>query len=319
MRLGHHTDVWRISFPQPLRLRNVFRMFDLKTYLETRRKSVETGLELHMPAETIRPAVLHKAMRYSVMAGGKRLRPILCMAACEAVGGTPEQALLPGLALEILHTYTLIHDDLPCMDDDDLRRGRPTSHVVFGEANALLAGDALLTLAFEWLARSQAPAPYPSNQLALELAEASGSQGVIGGQVEDLSAEGQVANADLVDYIHRHKTAALIRASVRMGGISGAASPAALDALTRYGECAGLAFQIADDILNVTSTPGQLGKPVGNDAELKKLTYIAVHGLEASRTRANALIEEAVQAIRSLPGDPTPLVALAEYTVKRAT
>jgi len=311
--------VFKISFPHPLLLRNVFRMFDLKTYLEARRKSVETELQLHMPAETMRPAILHQAMRYSVMAGGKRLRPILCMAACEAVGGTPEKALFPGLAIEILHTYTLIHDDLPCMDDDELRRGRPTAHVVFGEANALLAGDGLLTLAFEWLARSQAPAPYPPNQLALELAEAAGSQGVIGGQVEDLSAEGQEANADLVDYIHRHKTAALIRASVRIGGICAAASPAALAALTRYGECAGLAFQIADDILNVTSTSLQLGKPVGNDAELKKLTYVAVHGLEASRTRANTLVEEAVQAIRSLPGDPQPLIALAEYTVKRAS
>ena len=300
-------------------MRNVSAMFDLNTYLETKRKAVESGLEHTMPAETLRPAVLHKAMRYSVMAGGKRLRPILCMAACEAVGGKPEAALRPGLAIEILHTYTLIHDDLPCMDDDDLRRGRPTAHVVFGEANALLAGDALLTLAFEWLAGIQAPPPYAPNQLALELASASGSQGVIGGQVEDLSAEGSAPSADLVDYIHRHKTAALIRAAVRMGGICGAASPSDMDALTHYGESAGLAFQIADDILNVTATAGQLGKPVGNDEQLKKLTYVAVHGLEAGRKKADDLIHDAVTAIRKLPGDPQPLVALAEYTIKRVS
>lgn len=271
-----------------------------------------------MPAETRRPAALHQAMRYSVMAGGKRLRPILCMAACEAVGGASAPALLPGIAIEILHTYTLIHDDLPCMDDDELRRGRPTSHVVFGEANALLAGDALLTLAFEWLAQTKPPPPYQASDLVMELASASGSQGVIGGQVEDLAAEGQVANADLVDYIHRHKTAALLRASVRMGGMCGAATAPTLDALTRYGECAGLAFQIADDILNVTSTAEQLGKPVGNDEQLKKLTYVAVHGLDASRQKSAELIHQAIEAIRPLPGDPAPLIALAEYTVKRA-
>lgn len=294
-------------------------MFDLHGYLESRRAAVEAGLEKEMPAETTRPAVLHRAMRYSVMAGGKRLRPILCMAACEAVGGKPQSALMAGLAIEILHTYTLIHDDLPCMDDDALRRGRPTSHIMFGEANALLAGDALLTLAFEWLANIQPPPPHAPNQLSFELANAAGSRGVIGGQVEDLEGEGKAPDAELLDYIHRHKTAALIRASVRMGGICGAASPDSLDALTRYGECAGLAFQIADDILNVTSTPEQLGKPVGNDEQLKKLTYVAVHGLQASRDKADALIREAVAAIQDLPGNPKPLIALAEYTVKRVS
>jgi geranylgeranyl diphosphate synthase type II len=292
-------------------------MYNLTAYLDDRRARVEAGLQQHLPPETTRPAVLHQAMRYSVMAGGKRLRPILCMAACEAAGGTPAAALLPGLAIEILHTYTLVHDDLPCMDDDALRRGKPTAHVVFGEANALLAGDALLTLAFEWLAGAAAPAPYSPGQLALELATAAGSQGVIGGQVEDLAAEGREPDAGLLDYIHRHKTGVLIRAAVRMGGICAAASPQTLEALTRYGECAGLAFQIADDILNVTSTPEQLGKPVGSDAELKKLTYVAVHGMEKSRLKANTLIEEATASIRDLPGDPQPLIALAEYTVRR--
>jgi geranylgeranyl diphosphate synthase type II len=183
-------------------------MFDLNTYLNSRRQAVEAELDWKMPIDTTRPSKLHQAMRYSVMAGGKRLRPILCIAACEAVGGQLDNAILPGIAIEILHTYTLIHDDLPCMDDDELRRGRPTAHIVFGEANALLAGDALLTLAFEWLAQTSPPLPYDTSQLIIELATAAGSQGVIGGQVEDLAAEGQEADADLVDYIHRHKTAA---------------------------------------------------------------------------------------------------------------
>lgn len=300
-------------------MRKVSDMFDLKLYLQTRRDDIERELEQRLPPEQTRPASLHKAMRYPVMAGGKRLRPILCMAACEAVGGNREAALLPGLSVEILHTYTLVHDDLPCMDDDDLRRGRPTTHVVFGEAHALLAGDALLTLAFEWLAGVQPPPPHAPNQLTLELAQAAGSQGVIGGQIEDLDAEGSLPDADLVDYIHRHKTAALLRAAVRMGGICGGANAAQLEALTRYGDCAGLAFQIADDILNVTASAEQLGKPVGSDARLKKLTYVAVHGLEASRKRARELILTAIGAIRDLPGDPQPLVALAEYSVERAT
>lgn len=292
-------------------------MIDLSQYLEQRRQKVEAGLHEHLPQETTRPTILHQAMRYAVLAGGKRLRPILCMAACEAAGGNPDKALMPGLALEILHTYTLIHDDLPCMDDDVLRRGRPTTHVRFGEANALLAGDALLTLAFEWSARVPVPPPYAPGQISLELAIGSGSQGVIGGQVEDLAAEGQPFNADLVDYIHLHKTAALIRAATRMGAICAGASESHLDALGRYGECIGLAFQIADDILNVTSSPAELGKPVGNDAARRKLTYVAVHGMDKSRVRATALVNEAIAAIRDLPGDSRPLAGLAGYTIDR--
>ena len=294
-------------------------MFDLQDYLTARRVRVDAALESRLPPDATRPPLLHQAMRYSVMAGGKRLRPVLCLAACEAVGAAPDDALLPGLALEILHTYTLIHDDLPCMDDDDLRRGKPTCHVRFGEAAALLAGDALLTLAFEWLAEARTPAPCAPAQLALELARAAGSQGVIGGQAEDLAAEGQPADADRLDYIHRHKTAALIRAAVRMGGLCGGATPKQLDALTRYGEASGLAFQIADDILNATSTPEQLGKPVGSDRERGKLTYVAVHGLQRSRARAEDLVREASAAIEGLPGDTAPLRALAEHAVRRSS
>ena len=295
-------------------------MFDFNAYLAARRQRVDAALDERLPPPGTRPAVLHEAMRYSVMAGGKRLRPILCMAACEAVGGRPEAALLPGLAIEILHTYTLIHDDLPCMDDDELRRGRPTCHVKFGEANALLAGDALLTLAFEWVADSTPAGPYTAADLARELAIGAGSQGVIGGQVEDLAAEGRPADAALLDYIHRHKTAALIRAAVRMGGMCGGAGAGPLDALTRYGEASGLAFQVADDLLNATSTSAQLGKPVGSDQERGKLTYVAVHGLASSRTRAEALVAEALAALAILPGpEAMPLRALAEHSIRRAS
>lgn len=292
-------------------------MFILDRYLAERRAMVEAGLETHLPPGNTRPAVLHQAMRYAVLAGGKRIRPILCMAACEAAGGRPEQAHLPGLAIEILHTYTLVHDDLPCMDDDSLRRGKPTTHVQFGEANALLAGDALLTLAFEWISTVPVPPPYPAGQICRELAVGAGSQGVIGGQVEDLAAEGKQPDADLVDYIHINKTAALIRASTRIGAICAGAQAAHLESLSRYGHCLGLAFQIADDILNVTSTPEQLGKPVGSDSALKKLTYIAVHGMEKSRQRALELAEESVACLAILPGNTAPLKDLARYTVNR--
>ena len=243
-------------------------MFEFRQYLNAKTRLINEALEHSLPAENIRPAILHRAMRYSVLAGGKRLRPILCLAAAEAVGGkekTEKNALVPALAIEILHTYTLIHDDLPCMDNDNLRRGKPTSHVVFGEANAILAGDALLTLAFEWMARVAPPKPYASNQLIFELACAAGNRGVIAGQIEDLAAEGKKTNAATVHYIHMHKTAVLLRAAVRIGGICGGADKGELSALGNYGEKAGLAFQIADDILNETSSPESMGKAAGSD------------------------------------------------------
>jgi geranylgeranyl diphosphate synthase type II len=274
-------------------------------------------LEARLPAESTRPAALHQAMRYSVLAGGKRLRPILCLAAAEAVGGDPARALLPALALEALHTYTLIHDDLPAMDNDTLRRGKPTCHVVFGEATAILAGDALLTLAFEWLAQTQAPPPYPPNQFALELAGAAGSQGVIGGQVEDLAAEGRPASAELVEYIHCHKTAALLRASVRMGAIAAGAAAADLEALSSYGLKVGLAFQIVDDILNETSSASALGKAAQTDRQRRKMTYVAAHGLEAAHKRAHELAAEAGAAVRTLGQPAEPLRALAEFICAR--
>lgn len=286
-------------------------VLNLSNYLERHTKRIHAALDERLPGEIIPPAILHKAMRYSLFAGGKRLRPILCLAAAEAIGGDFAPAILPAIALEALHTYTLIHDDLPAMDNDDLRRGKPTCHVVFGEATAILAGDALLTLAFEWLAQTQAPPPYHPNQLSLELAHAAGSLGVIGGQVDDLQAEGQPPNAERVDSIHRRKTGALLRASVRMGGMAAGANHSALDALTSYGENVGLAFQITDDILNETSSAGALGKSAHSDRRRGKMTYISVHGMEAARRRAAQLTKESLAAIQSLPGRTEPLAALA--------
>ena len=292
-------------------------MFDLQQYLKEKTGLINKALDRALPAANTRPAILHHAMRYSVLAGGKRLRPILCLAAAEAVGGKGKNALVPALALEVLHTYTLIHDDLPCMDDDDLRRGKPTSHVVFGEANAILAGDALLTLAFEWMAKMTPPKPYTSNQLILELACAAGNRGVIAGQIEDLASEGKKTNAATVHYIHMHKTAVLLRAAVRIGGICGGAGKSELSALGKYGEKAGLAFQITDDILNETSSPESMGKAAGSDRARGKMTYVAVHGIAKSRKMARKLAKEAVKSLKSLKGNTGPLAALVDFIVTR--
>lgn len=288
-------------------------MFDLATYLEQSAGMVNRALDERMPPAEERPAALHAAMRYSVMAGGKRLRPILCLAAAEAVGGRAADALMPALALEVLHTYTLIHDDLPCMDDDDLRRGRPTLHKAYDEATALLAGDALLTLAFEWTAMA-----HPAPVLVRELAVAAGSRGVIAGQVEDLAAEGGEPDAALVSYVHSRKTGALIRCAVRMGAICAGAAESDLGILSGYGDKIGTAFQIADDILNATSTPKELGKPVGSDAARRKLTYVAVHGLERARSDAENLARQAAGMLGGLKGDTQPLASLALHAVRRA-
>ena len=292
-------------------------MFDFHEYMARRQREVDQVLDRRLPPASERPAVLHEAMRYSVFAGGKRLRPILCLAAAGAASGSAESALLPAAALELLHTYTLIHDDLPAMDNDALRRGKPTCHVAFGEANAILAGDALLTLAFEWMALCAPPSPYQPNQYALELAEAAGSRGVIAGQVEDLAAEGRPASAGHVEFIHLHKTAALFRAAARIGAMAGGAGEKAFDALTVYGCDLGLAFQIVDDILNATSTAEALGKTAGSDRERSKATWVAVHGLEAARRRAEELSEQAVNRLAGLRGDVEPLRALARFAVDR--
>ena len=294
-------------------------MFDLQAYMAVRGRMIDGFLESQMPSADTRPAGLHRAMRYSLFAGGKRLRPILCIAAAEACGAVCEQVLFPAGALELLHTYTLIHDDLPCMDDDALRRGRATCHIAFDEATALLAGDALLTLAFEWLAASPPPPPAGPLDLVRELASAAGSLGVIAGQAEDMAAESLPPSPALLDFIHSHKTARLIRAAMRMGGLAAGAAAPALEALSAYGEAVGVAFQIADDILNATSTAEALGKPVGSDAARGKLTFPALHGLDASRARAAALVEDACRALARLPGHTAPLEALARHAVSRSS
>lgn len=287
-------------------------------YLNEKRRVIDSALDQHMPAEDVRPSLLHTAMRYCVFSNGKRLRPILGLASAAAVRGrdVPE-AVLPALAVEVLHTYTLVHDDLPAMDDDALRRGQPTAHIQFGEANAILVGDALLTLAFEWLATCVAAPPYAPGQFSLELAEAAGSRGVIAGQIEDLAATESHPTADQLAFIQLHKTATLLRAAVRMGAIAGHASAEALDQLSLYGCNLGLAFQIVDDILDETAQTDALGKPAGSDRRNKKLTYVSMHGVDASRQRARKLIEEARAALEPLPGDTAPLDALAQFVLDR--
>ncbi len=284
---------------------------------EKRVALVNQELEQRLPPATQAPRLLHEAMRHSVMAGGKRLRPLLCMAAAEAAGAPAESALAPALALEVLHTYTLIHDDLPAMDNDDLRRGRPTCHVVYGEAIAILAGDALLTLAFEWLASEPAPAPHPPCRLAMELAGASGSMGVIAGQVEDILAEGKPPDALLLRRVHELKTAALLRAAARMGAVAAGAPETIIAGLDEFAGRIGLAFQIVDDILNATSDPATLGKSVGSDQARGKLTYVSVYGLEESQRKAENLMNEALAFLKNMPGETAALSDLAHRIVRR--
>ncbi|WP_373501730.1 polyprenyl synthetase family protein [Desulfococcus sp.] len=294
-------------------------MFDLKHYLAEKRRSINTALD-QWCGETDSPSRIVQAMRYSLTAGGKRLRPILCLAAAEAVGGDPDAALVPACALEMIHTYSLIHDDLPAMDDDDLRRGRPTSHIQFDEATALLAGDALLTMAFEILAKEGDPAggdPARRMRIIHEIAAAAGYQGMIEGQMRDMAAEGAALDAASLAEMHSLKTGALIRASVAAGAISGGADPARIEDLTQYAGRIGLAFQVADDILNVEGDPGVMGKAAGTDRDRKKSTYPALLGLEGSRRFSLRLVEEALHAIAGFDGGADPLRAIARYIIER--
>lgn len=294
-------------------------MTDPKSYLCAQAQIVNEELERILPPGKKCPERLHQAMRYSVFAGGKRLRPILCIAACEACGGTAKQALNAACALELLHTYTLIHDDLPAMDNDTLRRGRPACHIAFGEATAILAGDALLTLAFEVLTddslQQQSPSP-PRNRLVLELARAAGSRGVIAGQAEDLAAEGRTPDADTVAYIHHNKTATLIRAACVLGGLCAEADFQYLKPLQTYGENLGLAFQLIDDLLDESVTQKQLGKNIGSDKTNRKMTWPAACGAEATREKAGALTRAARRAADALP-DGELLDSLAQLMAVR--
>jgi len=272
---------------------------DLKSYLKERCEYIDQSLDRFLPSESTFPETIHKAMRYSIFAGGKRLRPILCLAAAEACGGSRDEAVAPACATEILHTYTLIHDDLPCMDDDDLRRGRPTSHKVYGEGIAVLAGDALLTEAFSVLAQASANERFGVAGYVTELAKASGSQQLIGGQVLDLESEGEENQIDLkrLEQIHHAKTAALLTSSIRLGAMTAAASNEQLEALTKYGENLGHAFQVIDDILDVTQSTEKLGKTAGKDENVDKATYPSILGLEESKKIAKELSEQALVSL----------------------
>ncbi len=293
--------------------------FDLQAYLTERRALVDAALERYLPAEATPPPTVHRAMRYSVMAGGKRLRPILVIAGAEAVGGAPDTVMPTACALELIHTYSLIHDDLPAMDDDDYRRGRLTSHKVFGEAVAILAGDALLTLAFKLVAENSAfvPNPLVLRDVVTELAEAAGTCGMVGGQVVDIESEGKTITAETLEYIHRHKTAALIRASLRVGALFAGGDATSVAAISEAGSDLGLAFQIVDDILDVEGSLESLGKTAGSDERKQKATYPALHGLDASRRQAQALIARVKRRLAAFGERSAALCALADYVVER--
>jgi geranylgeranyl diphosphate synthase type II len=290
---------------------------DLKTYLATRTAEVDAALDGFLPKANKRPATIHAAMRYSVFAGGKRLRPVLCLAAAEACGGEISDALAPACAVELMHTYSLVHDDLPAMDDDDLRRGRPTCHKIYGEGMAVLCGDALLTESFIVLAKTPASKRYGARELIAELAETGGSRKLIGGQVMDLEGEGKkLTKRDLVR-IHEAKTAALLTSSLRLGGMTANASTAKLEALTKFGHALGLAFQVIDDILDVTQSTEVLGKTAGKDEAVEKSTYPAILGLDASRREAARLTKAAMDALKPFGTKAARLQEIATHLLKR--
>jgi geranylgeranyl diphosphate synthase type II len=280
---------------------------------------VDEALDRVLPPESAAPPTLHRAMRYSVQAGGKRLRPLLVIAGAEAVGGSAEQVMETACAMEMIHTYSLIHDDLPAMDNDDYRRGMLTNHKVFGEAIAILAGDALLTLAFKLIALNGARTGDARIIAALvtDIADAAGTDGMVGGQVVDIESEGKTIAPEMLDYIHLHKTAALIRAALRVGALLAGARPEQVDAIGRAGQALGLAFQIVDDILDVEGSLAELGKTAGSDERKQKATYPSLHGLPKSKERARALIEETKHLLNPLGPAADPIRALADYVFER--
>jgi geranylgeranyl diphosphate synthase type II len=294
--------------------------WDIDLYLKQRSQMVDAALNNYLPSSEILPVKLHEAMRYSVFAGGKRIRPILLLAACETLGGDINIALPAACALEMVHSYSLIHDDLPAMDDDALRRGKPTNHKVYGEAMAILAGDALLTEAFSLLSDPQMLGGIAEKnrcRLIHLLAKSSGSRGMVGGQVVDMESEERQIDLPTLEYIHAHKTGALIHAAIEMGAIIGGAKEDQLHALRIYGEATGLAFQIADDILDIVADQEVLGKDVGSDQERGKATYPALMGLEAAYQRKNELYAAAVQSLEPFGPNARPLREIAEFLVQR--
>lgn len=288
-------------------------------FQEQYKQLIDEHLHRVLPGEAVYPQVIHQAMAYSLFAGGKRFRPVLCLCACEAVGGDITKALAAACAIEMIHTYSLIHDDLPGMDNDDYRRGKPTNHKVFGEGMAILAGDALLTQAFECLADDGIAHVEPQKTMLAvkELAAAAGSLGMVGGQVVDIISENTQPTYELLSYIHGHKTAALIIAAVKMGGIYGNASPKQLGQLAIYGENLGLAFQITDDILDLTGDEAKIGKPIGSDVKNNKATFPLLYGLERSQLMAQEAVDTAIAALEDMPGDTAKLIFMAHSLIGR--
>jgi geranylgeranyl diphosphate synthase, type II len=299
------------------RYNSIALRMNLKPYLKSRQKLIDRALDRYLPKENAKPPTIHRAMRYSLFAGGKRLRPVLCLAAAEACGGKIDGALPLACALECIHTYSLVHDDLPSMDNDDLRRGRPTCHKVFGDGIAVLAGDALLTIAFEIVSRAKPTPRYNMSVLLREVAVAAGSQKLIAGQVADLEAEGKQTSRAQLQYIHENKTAAILTTTVRLGAMSANANPKQLAAITKFGRALGLAFQVIDDILDVTQTSEKLGKSAGKDVAAQKATYPAIIGLEKSRAEAKRLTRQADSALSIFGAKAEALYGLANYLLER--
>ncbi|GDX40368.1 farnesyl-diphosphate synthase [Armatimonadota bacterium] len=292
--------------------------FDLKAYLKLKQERIQKALDDLLPTTASVPPQLHEAIRYSVLAPGKRLRPILVLAGAEAIGGNAESVMRTACALECIHVFSLIHDDLPCMDNDDYRRGRLTNHKVYGDAMALLAGDALLALSFQLIAENIETVSAENILPTLCLiAKASGTWGMVGGQVVDMESQGHEITTETLHYIHKHKTGALLTASVLAGALLCGATQAQEQALTKYGGHIGLAFQIADDILDITGDQEKLGKPIGSDEERDKATYPKMFGLEESRRRAHEEVRLAIEVLQGFDDNAEPLRAIARYIVER--
>lgn len=293
-------------------------MMTLNEYITHTSAIVDAALNQFLPAETCEPQTIHKAMRYSIFAGGKRLRPVLCLAAEEACGGTGKASLPAACAVEMIHTYSLIHDDLPAMDNDDLRRGKPTNHKVFGEGIAILAGDALLTEAFAVIAKTAPTSRYSTLDFVQELGLTGGSTKLIGGQVLDLEGEHRPLSKEELIRIHEGKTAALLTTSLRFGAMAADADAATLDAITRFGYNLGIAFQVVDDILDVTSSTEELGKTAGKDSQAEKATYVTVLGMKNAEKEAHLYTTAALDALDIFPPNfSTRLKEITEYLLKR--
>jgi geranylgeranyl diphosphate synthase type II len=314
--LGEESETMTSSIDRGTGVTNA-QSFDLKTYLKQKQALVETALDQSLAV--VYPEKIYESMRYSLMAGGKRLRPILCLATSELVGGTTAMAMPTACALEMIHTMSLIHDDLPAMDNDDYRRGQLTNHKVYGEDVAILAGDGLLAYAFEFIAtQTQQVPPDRILQVVAKLGRAVGAAGLVGGQVVDLECEGKPnVTLETLNFIHRHKTGALLEASVLCGAILAGASDAELQRLSRYAQNIGLAFQIVDDVLDITATQEELGKTAGKDLRAQKVTYPSIWGIEESKRQADQLIASAKAELASYGERAYPLMAIADYITAR--